>query len=579
MLRVGGSVPDARSSSADNGTGTAGGTGRVNATDEHDGVEDAPSSVSSAGANADAEMVPQFPRPADPGKGTEASAAYRQVNSQSTLPLCTAARAPQIATFAKGAGMAASAQPTEGSTATNSTSGSSAAGNATGTVRGARSEKRDSAAKGTRAEQQVASAENGVLAMPVNLPVNVAAVAQAPVLPKAEQATPKTGITDPVGSAASERTGNSPAAEPQGTEAGSGGSFSKGTEAARTGVTAQTGSRNPVSTTKNELQDNETSEVAAPLWSESEESSTEPQPASLTAAGILSEEPQGHGPGQRSAEKGSSLVAKVGTTAAQNPPYQDIGGIHSAAARAANADAGVDKAHMDGGGQSTQENLARTVHGAAAVEASASTSNPVVAQPSGAAADASAWVRNPVGAHEAMSAASSVAAGATGTQDITAREAIASLDAAPAVGTPSWLHAASRQAEAGFQDPALGWVGVRADLNGGIVHATVVTSSSEAAQALSGHLPGLSSYLTEQQTPVATLTVTTSGGSGLEAGVDQSMQQSAGQNAEQGAAAGSQQDASAPASALPLSPAIQSSGFDMAVHVGEGRGKYISVMA
>ncbi len=572
MLRVAGSVPDASSSSADNGTGTSGGAGRVNAADKRDGVEDAPSSISGAGANADAEVVPQFPRPADLDKGSVASAAYRQANSQSTLPLCTAARAPQIAILAKGAGMAASAQPAEGSTATNSTNGSS-------TVRGARSEKRDSTAKGTRAEQQVASAENGVLAMPVNLPGNPAAAAQAPVLPKEEQATPKTGIADPVGSAASEWAENSPAAEPQGTEAGSVGAFSRGTEAARTGVTAPTGSRNPVSTPKNELQDNETNGVTAPLWSESEESSTEPQPASLTAAGIMSEEPQGHGSGQRSVEKGSSVVAKVATPGAQDPAYRDIGGTHSAAVRAANADAGVDKARMDGGGQSTQENLARPVHGTAAGEAVWSTSHPVVAQPSGAAADASAWVRNPVGAHEALSAASSVAAGATGTQDITAREAIASLDAAPAVGTPSWLHAASRQAEAGFQDPALGWVGVRADLNGGIVHATVVTSSSEAAQALSGHLPGLSSYLTEQQTPVATLTVTTSGGSGLEAGVDQSMQQSAGQNAEQGAAAGSQQDSSAPASALPLSPAIQSSGFDMAVHVGEGRGKYISVMA
>lgn len=415
--------------------------------------------------------------------------------------------------------------------------------------------------------------------MQVNLPGNPAAAVQAPVLPKEEQAAPKTGIADPVGSAASERTGNAHAAEPQGTEAGSGEAFLRGTEAAPTGVTAQTSSRNPVSTTKNELQDNETSEVTAPLWSESEKFSTEPQPVSLTAAGILSEEPQGRGLGQRSAEKGSSVVAEVATPAAQNPAYRDIGGIHSAAVRAANADAGVDKSRLESGEQPTQQNLAQPAHGVAAVEAVSSTSHPVVAPPSGAAADASAWVRNPVVAHEVLSATSSVAAGATGTQDITAREAIASLDAAPAVGTPNWLHAASRQAEAGFQDPALGWVGVRADLNGGIVHATVVTSSSEAAQALSGHLPGLSSYLTEQQTPVATLTVTTSGGSGLEAGVDQSMQQSAGQNAEQGDAAGSQQDSSAPASALPLSPAIQSSGFDMAVHVGEGRGKYISVMA
>jgi hypothetical protein len=551
MLRAGGSVPDARSSTAGNGTGSAGGTGRVNTADEHDDIEDAPSSISGAGANADAEMVPQFPRPADPGKGSVAGATQRQANSQSTLSLCTAARAPQIPILA----------------------------NATGTARGARSEKRDGAAKGARAEQQVASAENGVLATQVNLPGNPAAAAQAPVLPEEELATPKTGVADLVGSVASERTGNSPAAEPQGTEAGSGGAFSRRTEAARTGVTAQTGSRNPVSTTKSQMQDDETSGATAPLWSESEKSSAEPQPASLTAAGILSEEPQGRGLGQHSAERESRTVAEAYTPAAQNPAYQDIEGINSAVALAANADAGADKSRMGSGTQSTQQSLARTVQGTAAGEAVSSSSHPVVAQSSGVAADASAWVRNPAGAHEVLSAASSVAAGSTGTQDITAREAIASLDAAPAVGTPNWLHAASRQAEAGFQDPALGWVGVRADLDGGIVHATVVTGSSEAAQALSGHLAGLSSYLTEQQTPVATLTITTSGGSGLEAGVDQSMQQSSGQNAEQGAAAGSQHGASAPASTLPLSAAIQSSGLDMAVNVGEGRGTYISVVA
>ncbi|MGA2207554.1 MAG: hypothetical protein ABSG10_12570, partial [Terracidiphilus sp.] len=84
-------MPDARSSSADNGTGTAGGTGRVNTADEHDYIEDAPSSISGAGANADAEMVPQFPRPADPGKGSVADATQRQANPQSTLSLCTAA--------------------------------------------------------------------------------------------------------------------------------------------------------------------------------------------------------------------------------------------------------------------------------------------------------------------------------------------------------------------------------------------------------------------------------------------------------------------------------------------------------
>ena len=291
-----------------------------------------------------------------------------------------------------------------------------------------------------------------------------------------------------------------------------------------------------MSTTKNELQDNETSGVTAPLWSESEESSTEPQPALLTAAGVIVRRAAGTwlGPAQRREGKQRSCEScHAGRTGPGISGHR--GNTFRRCACCKRRCRCGQSAHGRRRAVHTREPGAASAWDRRWRGESRSTSHPVVAQPSGAAADASAWVRNPVGAHEALSAASSVAAGATGTQDITAREAIASLDAAPAVGTPGWLHAASRQAEAGFQDPALGWVGVRADLNGGIVHATVVTSSSEAAQALSGHLPGLSSYLTEQQTPVATLTVTTSGGSGLEAGVDQNMQQSAGQNAEQGA--------------------------------------------
>jgi hypothetical protein len=104
---------------------------------------------------------------------------------------------------------------------------------------------------------------------------------------------------------------------------------------------------------------------------------------------------------------------------------------------------------------------------------------------------------------------------------------------------------------------------------------------------LSGHLAGLNTYLAEQHTPVATLTMAAPGGSGMESatdqGMSQSMQQNAGQHAEQSTAVASQPDSqvrestNAPASSL--SAPSQTGGFDAIAHTGERRGVHISVMA
>ncbi len=144
--------------------------------------------------------------------------------------------------------------------------------------------------------------------------------------------------------------------------------------------------------------------------------------------------------------------------------------------------------------------------------------------------------RVPTGAEgtaNAMTAHAGVSAGAAA--GTAAEETFAAMDAGTEVGTPGWIHAGGQTAEAGFQDPALGWVGVRADLSGGNVHAALMPGSAEAAQTLSGHLAGLNSYLAEQHTPVATLTMAAASGGGLETGAGQSMQQGAGQNPGQDA--------------------------------------------
>lgn len=84
-------------------------------------------------------------------------------------------------------------------------------------------------------------------------------------------------------------------------------------------------------------------------------------------------------------------------------------------------------------------------------------------------------------------------------------EVFAALDASGAPAT-NWIHAGARHAEAGYLDPALGWVGVRAETAGAAVHATIVPMSADAAQVLGAHLPALSAYMAEH--PAAATQVT-----------------------------------------------------------------------
>jgi hypothetical protein len=134
-------------------------------------------------------------------------------------------------------------------------------------------------------------------------------------------------------------------------------------------------------------------------------------------------------------------------------------------------------------------------------------------QSSATAVDASALTREVAGAHgRASLAASLTGASIATTAGSNSSETFAALDADTTTGRPTWVHAGAQQAEAGFQDSSLGWVSVRADASGGGVHAELVAGSSDAAQALGSHMAGLNAYLAEHQTPVDTLTLSSSGG-------------------------------------------------------------------
>lgn len=108
------------------------------------------------------------------------------------------------------------------------------------------------------------------------------------------------------------------------------------------------------------------------------------------------------------------------------------------------------------------------------------------------------------------------AAGANASQ-----EAFSALDGEAAAGAPRWVHAGARQAEAGFEDPDLGWVGVRAEMGAGGIHAAILPGSVDAAQALSGHLAGLNAHLAAEHVPVQSLSMAAAAGRDGDAGMQQ----------------------------------------------------------
>jgi hypothetical protein len=116
------------------------------------------------------------------------------------------------------------------------------------------------------------------------------------------------------------------------------------------------------------------------------------------------------------------------------------------------------------------------------------------------------------------------------------RESFSTMDAGSTQPATTWVHTGAQRAEAGYQDPTLGWVSVRADASSGGVHAQLVPESADAAQALGGQLAGLNSYLAEHHASVDTLTLSSpeggwagmnsgqSSGGGMQQGGEQTAQ-------------------------------------------------------
>lgn len=100
---------------------------------------------------------------------------------------------------------------------------------------------------------------------------------------------------------------------------------------------------------------------------------------------------------------------------------------------------------------------------------------------------------------------------ATGHREVTTTTAgtpFDGIDNATSMQDSGWLRSSAHQVEAGYHDPTLGWVEVRANEGAGGVHATLTPASESAANSLGEHLAGIANYLSQRETPVAALSVT-----------------------------------------------------------------------
>ncbi len=243
------------------------------------------------------------------------------------------------------------------------------------------------------------------------------------------------------------------------------------------------------------------------------------------------------------------------------PPPVTVGASASQSGQSSTAPLNETKPSLAGGKKPLASATAQSAPGVRHFDSVQPASLRAEVQPSGPVVDLSAMARELTGARGAVSVAGEPAgASAIATTGPDAREVFAALDGASAAGKPTWIHAGAHRAEAGFQDPALGWVAVRADTgSGGGVHAELVPATANAAQTLGSHLAGLNAYLAEHHTPVAAVTLTApeSGWSGLggDRGAGQNMQQGAGQQtgqeAAQSADTGSQSGSSGSSTVLP----------------------------
>ena len=461
------------------------------------------------------------------------------------------------------------------------------------TGRSVRNDKRDSTAQRLNAEPQAAASDNGT----PGSEIAVASAMQAQILSANFAGLSQSVLRDCM---LSSDRGPDPAANPLAGSATVTKSATRITEiAARPQINSRAATGNHVSVTPSSPEGGEASKIPSLAPGETGLAAAKQLNGSSPATGTQAETTQqAPGPSQHRTENGSSLVeaaqAPAVNSGTYHATYPDTSPGTNLGAEADSAfdfpDAALnpvaEKANPAGGGQFTAKVTVQTAHGNSAGDGSQPAMHVVLTQQAGAGLEVAGMARVQASAEGTASVITEHASGSVGVaRGTSAGETFAAMDAGREVGTPGWVHAGGRTAEAGFQDPALGWVGVRADLSAGNVHAALMPGSAEAAQTLSGHLAGLNSYLAEQHTPVASLTMAAASGSEVETGTGRNLHQGAGQNlgqdAERNTATQSQSTPQPGAATIPAAAAQApgTSEFDGVVPMGEMRGRHISVMA
>jgi hypothetical protein len=157
-------------------------------------------------------------------------------------------------------------------------------------------------------------------------------------------------------------------------------------------------------------------------------------------------------------------------------------------------------------------------------------------------------------------------------------DAFAALDAGSTAPAHSWIQAGTHHAEAGYLDPSLGWVGVRAQTSGDSLHASILPGSGEAAQALGGHLAALNSFMADHHGPSSTVTLTSPDQAQSQSGFGHSSEGSPQQNPREQQAQGGPTAVASQAvndTALP----IQTPSHSDAQTTYKREGAHISVVA
>lgn len=86
-------------------------------------------------------------------------------------------------------------------------------------------------------------------------------------------------------------------------------------------------------------------------------------------------------------------------------------------------------------------------------------------------------------------------------------DTFATLDERSVPSVATWMHSSTHKVEAGYLDPSLGWIRIRADASSAGVQSSVIPSTPEAADALRGNLTELNSYLSKQSGELVSVTV------------------------------------------------------------------------